>query len=214
MKNNTRLQKAANKFMDIAEEFKVDILPMSLGKTGDGRDRVGLGIADREGEGEIIPFQDIKRDPEYRSDLPPENWEEFLEIQTEEFIRKDTDYRHKYTRGLLKHGKIIWEWEVEKKLDRIRTWIDRGELTVKGEGLNNAVGDLFNYTVLYEMYKDAEDREEALEMLNKATFKWYANAFEPAEWVDMLVKAGLIDPDETMVKGVIFKFMGVADLKA
>jgi hypothetical protein len=51
---------------------------------------------------------------------------------------------------------------VGDKMQRVRTFAERGELKVDGEGLEDAVVDIINYAVLaYGMLNDdAEDRSE------------------------------------------------------
>lgn len=155
-------------------------------------------------------YSEIFRTDAYKKDKPPADWDEFLAIATDTFVRKDTDYRHKYTRGLIKHGRVIWEWEVDKKLDRIRTWIERGELAVKGEGLNNAVIDAFNYTVLYDLYTQADSQgADPLKYLTERYFYQTAASQKPEVWVAMIEDEGkLIKPGEEHLKDIIFQYMG------
>lgn len=84
----------------------------------------------------------------------PNNWDEFVDLAVDVFTRKDTDYESAFMRILLDRqvdGRSIWAWEVKKKLDRLRRWIKRGELQVKGEGVLDSVIDLVNYTVQYDL---------------------------------------------------------------
>ena len=213
--NKLLLNRVGNEFIDLAAEWNVDIVPIAVGQTDEGQDIVGLGIQER-GSGEVLPMGEVHITPAYRRDLPPTDWDEFLNKQMDTFVKKDSDYRHKYTRGLMKYGVVIWRWEVEKKLDRIRTWVERGELKVQGEGVNNAVGDLFNYTVLYEMYLAAlknssfhdQSWADPLSMLTEDQFYKYAAGKDLEEWIDYLEEAGHIESAEIEVKKVIYQYMG------
>lgn len=211
--NKLKLHRVGNEIIDLAGEWNIDIIPIKLGQAENGQDIVGIGIKDRDDDKnkEVLPFRDIERTAAYRRDLPPADWDEFLAQTTDIFVEKDTDYRHKYTRGLIEHGRVIWEWEVDKKLDRIRTWIERGELMVKGEGLNNAVSDLFNYTVLYILYKKClKLGKDPIEELTEANFYATAGTKAATEWIEFIADEGLIKPDERDVRGITFKYMGVA----
>jgi len=148
---------------------------------------------------------DTEAKTRYSADKPPRDWDEFLARQTEIHVQKDHDYDSRFMRGLMKHGRPIWEWEVEKKLDRIRTWLTRGELQVKGEGLNNAVGDLFNYTVQFLIYLKAV---EPLSALSERSFFQYATRYAPHNWIALLVNSGLIQKNEIALQNIIRLYMG------
>jgi hypothetical protein len=142
-------------------------------------------------------------------DKPPKNWEEFLETTTDVFIAKNKDYGDRYTKALMEHDCVIWEWEVDKKIDRIRTWVSRGQLLVKSEGLNNAVQDLFNYTVLYELYLDSiRGQYDPCTRLTPDDFLGKATGRTPELWLGLLESRGRIKPEETAVKRVILRYMG------
>ena len=107
-------------------------------------------------------------------------WEQFLAEATDVFVKKNTDYDSQFMRALVEFDQLrgfeaaeaIWAWEVEKKLSRIRTWISRGELQVKGEGVHDSVIDLFNYTVQFVMFKNrrALGFTDIVAELNERTF--------------------------------------------
>jgi hypothetical protein len=104
-------------------------------------------------------------------------------------------------------ARTIWAWEVEKKLDRCRTWIKRGELAVKDEGVRNSVVDLFNYTVQYRIFRYAGHRNP-LTLLSQRDFFAYASAHAPAEWLDyMQKKEGLIKDNETELRALLLREM-------
>jgi hypothetical protein len=153
-------------------------------------------------------------------DKPPASWDAFLREATDVFIRKDTDYDSRFMRGMLElDARTLWAWEVDKKLDRIRTWLKRGELQVKGEGLNNAVSDLFVYTVQYKALKEGRihlTTAGPLTLLDywkrgrKDIFYVTTAMVDPKYWVDYLEAQGRIKADELALKNIIRLYMGGA----
>jgi hypothetical protein len=151
-------------------------------------------------------------------DQPPASWQTFLVNAGKVFVAKDTDYDSRFMRALMKlDARTLWEWEVDKKLDRIRTWIQRGELQVKGEGLNNSVSDLFVYTVQYVYYVDTYingmnflkgHNIEAWQKNRAEIFGYKANRLTPTEWVEFLEMKGRIQPAEAALKNIIRLYMG------
>lgn len=131
------------------------------------------------------------------------NWDLFISEATEIFIAKNTDYDSRFMRALIEYRKrsydaarTIWAWEVEKKLDRCRSWIKRGELLVKDEGVRNSVIDAFNYTVQWVIFLDANTglrRLDPLEELTEANFYKTAANYQPKEWIDLWATEGLLD---------------------
>lgn len=100
----------------------------------------------------------------------PTTWEEFIDMAVDICDRKNTDYESAFMTILLDKevdGRSIWAWEVKKKLDRLRRWIKRGELKVKGEGTLDSVLDLTIYTVQYEL----SGKMDPYSFLNKIAFK-------------------------------------------
>lgn len=157
---------------------------------------------------------DVNRTEAYRDDLPPYDYDAFLNKTTDIFVQKNTDYDSRYTRALMatKDPAFLWAWEVEKKIDRIRSWVARGELLVKGEGVSNSVHDLFNYTVMYVMFNGCKEKGiDPLAVLKEVEFYKAAANFQPSDWVGLLETEGLIRSDEEAVKALILKYMGVAN---
>lgn len=148
---------------------------------------------------------------------PPKDYTDFLASAEKLFVQKDTDYDSRFLRGLIVlDARTIWTWEVEKKLDRLRSWIKRGELQVKGEGIRNSVDDLFIYTVQYYAYKkqvDLNERNEdtflrAVRRDRVTFFRSFANTYNADKWVDFLKMYGLITPDEILLQNIIRSYMG------
>lgn len=84
----------------------------------------------------------------------PKSWEEFVTLAVEVHKAKHIDYEDAFMDMLVDeraNGRIIWAWEVKKKLDRLRRWIKKGKLLVKGEGVLDSIIDLCNYTVQYDI---------------------------------------------------------------
>lgn len=84
----------------------------------------------------------------------PSCWAAFVDMAVAVHDAKDADYEHAYMNMLLDpttNGRSIWAWEVKKKLDRLRRWINRGQLSVKGESALDSVIDLSNYTLQYDL---------------------------------------------------------------
>ena len=130
------------------------------------------------------------------------DWDTFLAEATEIFVAKNTDYNSRFMKALVHYkahrgyeaARTIWAWEVEKKLDRCRTWIKRGELQVKDEGVRNSVIDLFNYTVQYVIFNEAITyRYDAFANLTERYFFNTASKFKAQDWVNFLVTERLLD---------------------
>lgn len=146
------------------------------------------------------------------------DYREFVEQATALFVTKSTDYEDAFIQGMIDHDHVpLWKWEVEKKLNRLRTWLKRGELQVKDEGLRNSVDDIFIYTVQFYAYNllvfeyddtSAKDFLNLLRQDRKRLFRDYSAAFGPRELVDYLKKHRLIHEDELLLQGVIRIFMG------
>lgn len=148
---------------------------------------------------------------------PALSYESYVLTAAELFVQKDTDYDSRYLRALIAlHARTIWAWEVDKKLDRIRTWIKRGELQVKGEGIRNSVDDLFIYTVQYAAYTQAivnnqREPEAFLKEVRKdREVFFYNNAVKlrADEWAECLVGWGRIKPEELLLQNLIRSYMG------
>ncbi|MED3571935.1 hypothetical protein [Cytobacillus praedii] len=151
------------------------------------------------------------------SSKPAWSYQYFLEEAQKLFIQKSTDYEDRYLKGLVDlNARTIWTWEVEKKLDRLRSWIKRGELQVKDEGIRNSVDDLFIYTVQYvayiqEVVNSGIDENVFLSNAKnyRASFFWeYAHKLKPGEWVEFLESKGLIKQEELLLKNIIRSYMG------
>lgn len=101
--------------------------------------------------------------------------------------------------------------EQTKALFVIRTWIETGELAVKGEGVENAVGDAFNYTVQYVIYTAATGFDaDPLTLLCSADFKQCAITTSPTGFIKSLINARLIKENETLLQQTIIDYMGGA----
>lgn len=141
----------------------------------------------------------------------------FIHEATNTFVEKSTDYDDRYLRGLIAlDARTIWKWEVDKKLDRLRTWLKRGELQVKGEGIRNSVDDLFIYSVQYVAYiqhvvNDGMTDKGFLHMVRadrEGFFSYRAARLTPSEWVEFLVNKGLIEEDEAILQLLLQSYMG------
>jgi len=149
-------------------------------------------------------------------DTPPRDWDAFLNRQTDIHVAKDRDYKSRFMRKLcscenLEEARAVWKWEVEKKLDRVRTWIDTEELAVKGEGINNAVGDAFNYTVQYAIFLWATGANfDPLKHISERDFYGYAAQYKPSQWIEFWDKEGLVGVCEMPeMRPVLLTYMGV-----
>lgn len=141
-----------------------------------------------------------------------EVWDKFLAEATEVFVAKNTDYDSRFMRALIHYNgrrgyeaaRTIWAWEVEKKLDRCRAWIKRGELSVKSEGVRDSVVDLFNYTVQYWIYRNQVARGTKVEAaLSRDNFVTTA-MLGPDYWLRYLYAIeGLLGPDEDQLRDLL-----------
>ncbi|TVX92265.1 hypothetical protein [Paenibacillus agilis] len=138
-------------------------------------------------------------------------WETFLAEATDVFVAKDTDYESRFMRALIHYNskrgyeaaRTIWAWEVEKKLDRCRTWVKRGDLQVKGEGVHDSVIDAFNYTVQWILYMNSSRRKEnPIDQLNEANFYSLAAGYQVDDWVNFWANNGLLDLTDQVDKSV------------
>lgn len=141
----------------------------------------------------------------------------FITETTKLFIEKSTDYEDRYIKGLIElDASTLWRWEVSKKLDRLRTWLKRGELLVKDEGVRNSVDDIFIYTVQYVDYvqrvvnngDDALLYLSELQKFRRVRFEYRASRLTPTEWVWFLVNKGLIQDYEKVLQLLILSYMG------
>ncbi|MEC3841527.1 hypothetical protein [Bacillus amyloliquefaciens] len=154
----------------------------------------------------------------FNIDKPPADWDLFLAEATDVFVRKDADYDSRFMRGMIDlDAKTLWAWEVDKKLDRIRTWTKRGELQVKGEGVSNSVIDLFNYTVQYFYLTNSyhvsenQNKEEFLKLWQynrEQLFFKVAYNYSIAEWLQFLKTTGRIAADEQLLLLTLRAYMG------
>ncbi|TYS60506.1 hypothetical protein FZC76_21795 [Sutcliffiella horikoshii] len=148
----------------------------------------------------------------------PNDFDMFLAMATDVFIQKDTDYDSRFMRGMMKlDARTLWEWEVDKKLDRLRTWLTRGELLVKEEGVENSVVDLFNYTVQYVYYVQVyvngmnylkPHNIQGWQEKRERNFYHVASKLKPEEWVKFLESKGRIQKEERVLKALLLEFMG------
>lgn len=139
---------------------------------------------------------------------PPESYEAFVADAVKINERKDSDYDSRFMRGLNELDAFaIWAWEVDKKLDRIRTWIKRGELQVKGEGIRNSVEDLYVYTVQYELFNSGVSLE-SWKQNRERLFKVRAEKNPISAWISLLIYDGRIEEDELLLQLIIRKYMG------
>lgn len=148
---------------------------------------------------------------------PSFNYATFVAETTKLFVQKDTDYDSRFMRALVDlNAFTIWKWEVDKKLDRLRTWLKRGELQVQGEGIRNSVDDLYIYTVQYvayiqnvvNMYQPAEDYMDMVRTERVRFFQHHAEKLKPCEWVEFLVSKGLIGEGEQVLQVLLRSYMG------
>jgi hypothetical protein len=147
----------------------------------------------------------------------PETWEEFVDLAVAIHVVKDTDYNHAFMDMLLEdraHGHSIWYWEVKKKLDRLRRWIKRGQLLVKGEGVLDSVIDLCNYTVQYNI----SNRLNPYDYLTEDAFRSHYNYLGPIyilrDIVTNCAGKALLDEDsaiDNQVLSLIRLYMGLKD---
>ncbi|AYP68422.1 hypothetical protein HWB91_gp52 [Bacillus phage vB_BboS-125] len=149
---------------------------------------------------------------------PPRDYDLFLAAATDTFVAKDTDYDSRFMRGMKElDAYTLWAWEVDKKLDRLRTWIQRGELLVKGEGVENSIQDLFVYSVQYRAF--TEGRVATLDagpltLLHywrrhkEAIFYETAASFKPGDWIKYLIDKERIAPNEYALQNFIKLYMG------
>lgn len=152
-------------------------------------------------------------------DAPTKGYADYVIQAARLFSEKSTDYNHRFLRAMShedNHAQTLWKWEVDKKLDRLRTWFERGELQVKGEGVRNSVDDLFIYTVQYVAYIDevvchevhpshfiqvwTEDRVPLF--ISRAT------RLTPGEWVEWLVRKERIKPGELWLETLLRHYLG------
>jgi hypothetical protein len=166
-----------------------------------------------EKDGVALSFGDAVRTTAYNNSQPPNDWDAFLAEATDIFVAKDRDYGSRFMRALMdveKDPRTLWAWEVEKKLDRIRTWMERGELAVKGEGVKDSVLDLFVYTVQYGIYHDCRQLNiDPLTRLNERDFYSMAARSSAKTWLIYLTNDGLIGRVEWETVSVILKYMGI-----
>lgn len=144
----------------------------------------------------------------------PDDWKQFMAEACMIFRQKSTDYEDRFIKALMTmDAHTLWAWEVDKKLDRIRTWLKRGELQVKTEGIRNSVDDLFIYTVQYVAWNSTkeDERPKFLDRVqhNRSGFLyWHADTFKPKYWVDLLEEDGRIHKDEKLLKLILRQYMG------
>lgn len=150
--------------------------------------------------------------------VPAYNYPIFIGETTAIFVAKSTDYDDRYLRALIElDAQTIWKWEVAKKLDRLRTWLRRGELQVQSEGIRNSVDDLFIYTVQYVAYFQTvvNDGADAYNFLNNVRagrigfFTNRASKLNASEWIEFLVDKGLIQDNEYILQLLLQSYMGV-----
>lgn len=146
------------------------------------------------------------------------DWDAFLAEATDVCVAKNTDYDSRFMRALLHYqgrrgyeaARTIWAWEVEKKLDRCRTWIKRGELAVKDEGVRNSVIDLFNYTVQYRIFRTAGERNP-LTLLSERDFFEKAAGQNASAWIQYLLNENLIALGEKSLCQLLLREMTGVD---
>lgn len=156
IENISTINKVGNKIIDVLEENGVVIgYSPSFGKA---ILRIGS---------DWLALDQINRETKPKA---PTTWEEFVDMAVDIFDRKNTDYESAFMNILLDKdvdGRSIWAWEVKKKLDRLRRWIKRGELKVKGEGTLDSVLDFTIYTVQYEL----SGKMDPYSYLNRKAFR-------------------------------------------
>jgi hypothetical protein len=140
------------------------------------------------------------------------DWDTFLAEATDVFVAKNTDYDSRFTRALIQYhsqrgveaARTIWAWEVEKKLDRCRTWINRGELLVKDEGVKNSVIDAVNYTAQWLLYQESyEAKKDPLEQLTESRFFTLAAQTEAYGFISYWKAQRLIEPKEDRLQELL-----------
>lgn len=150
---------------------------------------------------------------------PASNYPAFVRHASNVFAAKSADYDDRYLKALVDlNAFTIWKWEVDKKLDRLRTWLKRGELQVKEEGIRNSVDDLYIYTVQYVNYiqycvnngMEGPDFIDLVRADRKVFFESHAKKLSASEWVWFLVNKGLIGEDEVVLQLLIQSYMGEA----
>lgn len=146
---------------------------------------------------------------------PYDSYNAFVEEATKTFVQKNTDYDSRFMRALVNNeqegARAIWEWEVSKKLDRLRTWIKRGELLVQGEGIENSVQDLYVYTVQFSMYEAAPvwlKAADIIDMLTEDKFRAWTATRDPYMWAQFLRHRHLIGPEEELLRLLLIWLMG------
>lgn len=163
--------------------------------------------------GQSISLNELCLMNPYDRTRPPMDWDAFLAEATDIFVAKNRDYQSRFMRALLdvqKDPRTVWAWEVEKKLDRIRTWVHTGNLQVKSEGVKDSVIDVFNYTVQYVIYVDTRStRLDPLKLLTERSFFAAALKYTPYDWLKFIQTEGLLTPEETDVIRVMLKYMGI-----
>lgn len=144
------------------------------------------------------------------------SWPVFLAEATAVFVAKNADYEGQFMQGLMQYhslggmaaARTIWAWEVEKKLTRCRTWIKRGELQVKGEGVRDSVIDLFVYTVQFSMFQAGirGHHTNPMDMLNAEGFESIAKQ-GPDQWLHVLTFNGLMGREEKELQSLLLEQM-------
>ncbi|MEK4879378.1 hypothetical protein [Paenibacillus sp. FSL R5-0908] len=139
------------------------------------------------------------------------HWIHFLGESQDLFVAKNTDYDSMFMRSLIKFGndrgyeasRTIWAWEVEKKLNRCRMWIQRGDLQVRNEGVLDSVIDLFIYSIQYKIYLESKEYgRDPLAWLTVDNFGKMARR-GPDYWVEFLVIQGLIDKADKVLPALL-----------
>lgn len=141
----------------------------------------------------------------------PESFDDFLNYAVDIHVQRNTDYDSRYMKALISEGLFIWKWEVDKKLDRIRTWNKRGELKSKGDGIINAVVDAFNYTVQAYIRLNSIalfSTNDPMSCLNERDYYSVAAVFRPYYFIDYLIANKMLRADEVEVRDTIAKYMG------
>ena len=193
-----KLNQVFNEIQDVLDKHNVELC-------------VGCRPAIHGGD-TFLFFDSAFRTTAYDNSQPPRDYDEFLAAATDVFVAKDRDYQSRFMRALCdleNDPRTLWAWEVEKKLDRIRTWTANGKLEVKGEGVKDSVVDLFNYTVQYSMYRQcAQLKLDPFLQLNERGFFAAAVVKTPGEWLKFIAGEGLLSTVEFEVVSTIFKYMG------
>lgn len=152
-------------------------------------------------------------------DAPTRGYADYVIQAARLFDDKSTDYNHRFLRAMAdenNHAGTLWSWEIDKKLDRLRTWFERGELQVKGEGIRNSVDDLFIYTVQYVAYIDEVVNHEVhpehfIHVWTEDRVPMFitrATRLTPSEWVEFLVQKGRILPGEYWLETLLRHYLG------